>query len=53
MNNYHGPITPKEKFALVWLLACGIILTVLLLVLLYIFSTTYEFGEFSLNLPFA
>jgi len=46
----HGEsITPKERFALIFLLASGLVLGILFLIFIYIFATTYEFSEFNIE----
>ena len=49
MDEPEGPITPKEKFALIWLLLGGIVIGTFFLIFFYIFATTYEFKEFSIE----
>jgi uncharacterized integral membrane protein len=43
-------ITAKEKFALFWLIIGGLIMGIFFLIFIYIFATTYEFREFSLDM---
>ncbi len=45
----NGPITSKEKFALIWLIAGGLIIGLFFAMFIYIFATTYEFREFSIS----
>ncbi len=42
-------VSTKEKFALFWLLIGGLIMGIFFLIFIYIFATTYEFREFSLD----
>ena len=42
-------VTAKEKFALSWLILGGLIMAIFFLIFIYIFATTYEFREFSID----
>ncbi|MHA1301916.1 MAG: hypothetical protein ACTSO9_21070 [Candidatus Helarchaeota archaeon] len=49
MDDDEGPITPKEKFALIFLIISGLVIGLMFLMFIWIFTTTYEFSEFSLD----
>ncbi|MFX0140309.1 MAG: hypothetical protein ACFFDN_42105 [Candidatus Hodarchaeota archaeon] len=49
MDESEAPITAREKFALIWLIVGGLIMGIFFLLFIYIFATTYEFREFSIE----
>ena len=49
MDDSEAPLAVKEKFALFWLLIAGLVMGIFFLLFIYIFATTYEFREFSLE----
>ena len=49
LEDSDGPITPKERFALIFLLLSGLVLGLMFVMFFFIFATTYEFSEFSIE----
>ncbi|MFX1451820.1 MAG: hypothetical protein ACFFCM_13305 [Promethearchaeota archaeon] len=49
MDDGEAPLAVKEKFAFFWLLIAGLVMGIFFLLFIYIFATTYEFREFSLE----